>query len=119
VTAAQMPELAERAGVADSSAEARWQAFWIAWHTAYALDLGRAEGWLDCEREYRAAWAAAVAAGPHPGRDPEREAIEGARWLLLCPACRAAGADRRCAACEARTRALFAAAMPGDWLGGG
>ncbi|HEY6275585.1 MAG TPA: hypothetical protein VIX86_04565 [Streptosporangiaceae bacterium] len=119
MNAANVAELPRRDGAGDPSAESRWSAFWISWHTGYALDLGRAEGWRQCEREYRAAWRADVAAGPHPGRDRDREAIECARWLLLCPACRVAGAAPGCAACEPRTAATFAAPMLGDWLGGG
>jgi hypothetical protein len=50
----------------DPSAEFRWSAFWISWHTAYAFDLGRAAGYAACDRERDASWRVLAAPAARP-----------------------------------------------------
>jgi hypothetical protein len=103
MSAATVAELPHRP---DPSAESRWSAWWLAWHAAYALDLGRAEGWRQCEREYRAAWQAWIGERP-ASRGTDLEAVARNRWHVCCLPCRRGGHQPGCRWCQDRTPATF------------
>jgi hypothetical protein len=76
---------------------------------ADAAGRGRAEGWLRCRAEDKAA-----AAGLYADLRLER-----ARWAVLCARCSRAGRrDPRCRDCQDGSRASFGAPRPGDYGGG-